>query len=96
MDSNEVDQILTVDKEDLAAEQDKEITRLFRSVFSTEDGRIVLNQLLIDLRYYSECVSDSDIALNNYAKFMINQRLKINNIKDRTDALIDAGLYKHN
>lgn len=96
MDSNEVDEILAVDKIDDKEEQDKQIVKLFREVFSTDSGRIVLHQILTDLRYFSECSTDSEVCLNNYAKFMIKNRLKINNTKVMTDSLIDSGLYKHN
>lgn len=95
-DSNSVDDILTVDKVDEAEEQDKQITQMYRRVFSSEEGRIVFQQILIDCFYFQECVTDTQVALNNFAKFMINNRLKINNVKQKTDAIIDAGLFKSN
>ena len=93
---NEVDKILQVDKEDLRDEQDKKITQMFRRVFGTEEGRIVLHQILIDLNYFDLCTNADEIARNNYAKFMIIKRLKVNNTKRMSDAILDSGLFKTN
>lgn len=88
--NEEIDRILSVDKVRQKDEQDEEIVRLFKRVFSTREGRIVFNQILIDLKYYDECITETDTALNNYAKFMINTRLRCNNQKYRSDAIIDS------
>lgn len=71
-------------------ERDKRMSECFRRVFSTDEGRIVLHQLLTDLRFYDECVTDTDIALNNFAKFMIFKRLKCDNYKQMTSAIFDC------
>lgn len=70
-------------------ERDKKMTECFRRVFSTQDGRIVLHQILTDLRFYDECVDDVDRALNNFAKFMIFKRLKVDNKKKLTSLIMD-------
>lgn len=56
-------------------EQNKELQKIFREVFSTEKGKIVLNVLLDDLQYFRVCKSDADTALNNYAKVLIGVRM---------------------
>lgn len=74
-------------------ERDKRMTECFRRVFSTDEGRIVLHQILEDLRFYKECVTDTDIALNNFAKFMIFKRLKCDNYKQMTSAIFDCNKH---
>ena len=74
-------------------ERDKRMSECFRRVFSTDDGRLVLHQLLTDLRFYDECVTDTDIALNNFAKFMIFKRLKCDNYKQMTNAIMDCNKH---
>lgn len=69
-------------------EADKRMTKCFRNVFSSPEGKEVLHQILTDLKFYDECISDTDIALNNYAKFMIFKRLKVDNKKQITELLL--------
>lgn len=94
--SEEYDKIMgALDEEPdkVIIERDKQMTELFRRVFSTDDGRKVLHQLLEDLRFYKECVTDTDVALNNFAKFMIFKRLKCDNYKQMTNAIIDCNKH---
>ena len=70
-------------------ERDKRMSECFRRVFSTDDGRLVLHQILTDLRFYDECVTDTDIALNNFAKFMIFKRLRVNNSSQITKLIME-------
>lgn len=74
-------------------ERDKRMTECYRRVFSTDEGRIVLHQILEDLMFYKECVTDTDIALNNFAKFMIFKRLKCDNYKQITSAIFDCNKH---
>lgn len=74
-------------------ERDKRMSECFRRVFSTDEGRIVLHQILEDLRFYSECITDTDVALNNFAKFMIFKRLKCDNYKQMTNVLFDCNKH---
>ena len=74
-------------------EADKRMSERFRRVFSTDEGQIVLHQILTDLRFYDECVTDTDIALNNFAKFMIFKRLKCDNYKQITNAILDCNKH---
>ena len=43
--------------------------------------------------FYKECVTDTDIALNNFAKFMIFKRLKCDNYKQMTSAIFDCNKH---
>lgn len=71
-------------------ERDKRMTECFRRVFSTDDGKKVLHQLLLDLRFYDECNTETAVALNNFAKFMIFKRLRCDNYRQITSSLLDC------
>ena len=86
-----MDKALSGEDEKIIIERDKKMTECFRRVFSSEDGRIVLQQILTDLRFFDECISETDVALNNYAKFMIFKRLKVDNKKKITNQFMDIG-----
>ena len=91
--STEYDKIMGALKEDPEKdiiERDKRMSECFRRVFSTDEGKKVLHQLLIDLRFYDECVTETDIALNNFAKFMIFKRIKCDNYRQMTNVLFDC------
>lgn len=78
------------EQQELIKKNDRDMSLLFREVFSTEAGRKVLEQLLIDLRFFDNCSTPDEIALNNYAKFMIKNRLKIDNRERITGAILDS------
>ena len=91
--SNEYDKIMgTLEEapEKDIIERDKRMSELFRRVFSTDEGKKVLHQLLTDLRFYDECITETDVALNNFAKFMIFKRLKCDNYRQMTNVLFDC------
>ena len=69
--------------------RDQKMTEAFRRLFSTSDGKIVLHQLLIDLKFYDPCETDAEKALNNYAKFMIFHRLKVHYSNQITRVIAD-------
>lgn len=77
-------------QQELIAKNDRDMSLLFREVFTTDSGRKVLEQLLIDLKYFDNCTTSDEIALNNYAKFMIKNRLRINNRERITGAILDS------
>ena len=83
------DKALDNEVESKIIEADKKMTECFRRVFSTSDGKLVLHQLLTDLRFYDECVTDADVALNNFAKFMIFKRLKVDNTRQITKLIME-------
>ena len=79
------------DKKKIIEERDRKMTECFRRVFSTADGKIVLHQLLKDLQFFNCQISNErEIALNNYAKFMIFKRLGCNNDMQISDAIFDC------
>ena len=82
---------LDYDKKAVTIERDKKMTECFRRVFSGQDGKTVLWQLLEDLNFFSECVTNDDVVRNNFAKFMIFKRLKIDNTRKITNLLVDMG-----
>ena len=82
------------DKRNIIIERDKRMTECFRRVFSTDDGKRVLHQLLLDLEYFNYQInSPQETALNNYAKFMIFKRLGCNNDKQISDAIFDCNKH---
>ena len=89
-DYNKVFGALEEDPSKEIIERDKRMSELFRRVFSTDEGKKVLHQLLTDLRFYDECVTETDVALNNFAKFMIFKRLKCDNYSQMTNVLFDC------
>jgi hypothetical protein len=62
-----------------AQEQHTILTDTCRRVFTSNDGKVVLNMLLTDLHFFDECRSETETALNNYAKFFIRDRLGVGN-----------------
>lgn len=93
MESNDAGDFFDSALDDEAAnkivEADKRMSECFRRLFSSKEGRIVLHQILTDLKFFDECVTDADMALNNYAKFMIFKRLKVDNTKQIANMLMD-------
>lgn len=70
--------------------QKKELQRIMRNVFSTEEGKIALNVLLTDLHYFDLCTNEGQAALSNYAKILITERLGIVNTINITNAMIET------
>ena len=69
-------------------EQNKQLQKMFREVFGTQHGKIVLGVILEDLYYFSTCTNDEARALNNYAKALISERMGISDHKNRVDNLL--------
>ena len=79
------------EKKKVIIERDKRMTECFRRVFGTPDGKIVLHQLLYDLEFFNHRIeNERQIALNNYAKFMIFKRLGCNNDMQISDAIFNC------
>lgn len=47
-----------------------ELKRLYRGVFSTPEGKIVLTALLEDLGYFDQAKNDEERVLRNYANHL--------------------------
>lgn len=72
----------------------KEIRTIFKRVFSTKDGRIVLNALLTDLHFFEPAESSADQALCEYAKFFLRERLDVSDTLAISNAAVDSALSK--
>lgn len=55
-------------------EQDPEqhIKLLYRRL-AAQDMRVLLDDMLFDLKFTTPCVTEGDMALNNYAKVLLNK-----------------------
>ena len=56
-------------------EKEKEIQRIGRELFSTQDGAIFLSIMLDDLAYNREAEDAEEEARRNYATFFLRERL---------------------
>ena len=65
------------------------IQRAFRSVFSTEDGKIVLAVMLEDLKFFDPAANEADRVLSNYAKEIL-RKAGLTDSWDMTMALINV------
>ena len=66
-------------------EKEKMLVETCQRVFGTDDGKIVLNMLLTDLRLFKYSNTKRERILNDYAKFFIRERLGISETKSLTD-----------
>lgn len=71
------------------AEIDQYVSQLFRQVFNTPLGRIVLAYILDDLCWHNVPKDADDIALRNYATRLLRERLKIRDIIASAEALMN-------
>jgi len=78
------------DKNITKFEKNKKLQAVFQNVFSTEEGKIALNAILTDLRFFNEAYTDAEKALNNYAKFFIRDRLGLRSTKSTTDFIAET------
>lgn len=49
----------------------KKISSAFRTVFKTEEGKLVLQTMLNKLKFLEQCKNEQDMALNNFAKDLV-------------------------
>jgi len=63
-----------------------------RKVFSTDDGKVVLNMLLTDLHMFETSNTERETALNEYAKFFIRRRLGVRDTKSMTDFIAETAV----
>jgi len=71
-------------------EQNDLLVEAFRNVFSTAEGKIVLNALMTDLFLYEETRTKREHYLNEYAKFFIRRRLGVSGTKSLTDFIAET------
>lgn len=75
---------------DTPEEMNKNLQRYFREVFSSPKGKVVLNVILTDLNYFDTCKDTEDMALNNYAKVLLSERLGLKDTVKITDLLLEG------
>lgn len=75
---------------EIAEQKDKKMKDAFKRVFTSPEGKIVLEQILIDLGYFRASNDDTENALSNYAKYLLYERLGINDTKEVTAKLLDS------
>jgi hypothetical protein len=68
------------------------LVKTCQRVFSTDDGKIVLNMLLTDMSMFDTAISKRDKALNEYAKFFIRKRLGVSDTKLLTDFIAETAV----
>ena len=81
------------DKPKLDEEQRKEnaeMQKTFRKVFSNYDGMKVLNVILSDLKYFDVCNNEREMALRNYATFLLEERMGFKNTVSMTENLLKS------
>lgn len=59
-----------------------------RRVFSSDEGRVIFNMLMTDLRFFDEAITEAEQSLSEYAKFFLRERLGIVNTLEVSDALM--------
>ena len=52
-----------------------ELQKLFRKIFTSSEGLEILRVLLSDWCFFDTCRNDQDRAMNEYAKYFLNERL---------------------
>ena len=70
---------------------DEKKREIYRRVFGTVEGRVVLTDILNDLGHFAEDLSEQDTALSNYAKTLL-EKLGIwqpHNLKRLVDAYMN-------
>lgn len=55
----------------IISQESQERVMLYRRVFGTDEGRQVLEDILLDLGHFSVSESDDDIVRQNYAKSLL-------------------------
>ena len=78
------------DKKLTEEEKDEMLIETCRKVFGTDDGKIVLNMLMTDLRLFDLANTEREKYLNDYAKFFIRERLGVRGTKAMTDFIAET------
>ena len=73
-----------------AANKNEMLIETCRKVFSTDDGKIVLNMLMTDLFFFDKGETEKEGFLNEYAKFFIRERLGVRDTKSLTDFIAET------
>jgi hypothetical protein len=80
------------DKKLTEEEKNALLVETCQKVFSTEEGKIVLNMLFTDMHLFEPVVTNQAQALNDYAKFFIRERLGVRDTKLMTDFIAETAV----
>jgi hypothetical protein len=72
----------------------RETQEAYRRVFSSADGRKVLTHMLTELHFFDEVVTDSELALSNYARRILYYLGVISAQSLERGTLIDSMMFK--
>lgn len=71
-------------------DEEKELRKTFRRVFMTEDGKKVFNVLMNDLKFFDQAKNERDIALKNYAVFLLCERMGYNDTISLVENILNS------
>lgn len=71
-------------------EQHEYMQELFRKVFMSDEGKIVFNILLDDLNFFKPARDEAAKARNDYAKFLIADRMGLVNTFSLSNKLLEG------
>lgn len=71
-------------------EENQEMQKLFRKVFSVGDGKKVLNVILNDLKFFDRCNNERDLALRNYATTLLIERMGYVDTVSMTENILNS------
>lgn len=87
---SKLDEELNASKKDEAEKENLELQETFRRVFNNYDGKKVLNVILNDLKMFDRCINERDMALRNYATYLLMVRMGYNDTVSMTEALLTS------
>ena len=70
--------------------QRKELQKLMRRVFSTEEGKVAFNVILTDLGFFNVTHTTEEAALRNYAALLITERMGIVDTVDISNHMLQT------
>jgi len=73
-------------------ERNEILVETCRNVFGTDEGKVVLNMLLTDMFFFEGAKTEKEFALNEYAKFLVRERLGVRDTKIITDFVAETAV----
>lgn len=87
---SKLEEELNPKEEENLQKEELELQQCFRRVFSNYDGKKVLNVILNDLKMFDTCHNERDMALRNYATYLLMVRMGYNDTVSMTDQIINS------
>jgi hypothetical protein len=75
-------------------EKNDRLVGVCRNVFGTPEGKIVLNMLLTDLYFFDRTRDSEEDVLNNYAKFLVRERLGVSDTVALSDFIAETAVSR--